>query len=311
MGDFRVTLVGTGTPFPSITRLGPCTLVQVAGMNLVFDTGRGCSIRLWQLGVPLGSIDVVFMTHYHSDHVNGLPDLWLTSLLGPIFGRRKKPLDVYGPAGVAVTDGLGVHSMCSGLMAGYEADRRIRASEAKNPTGPSDLVAHEFAAEGVVFERNGVTVSSFVVDHGRAIKPAYGYRIDYDGRSAVISGDTTICDNVIEQATGVDLLVHEVCSVRPELLKGSFLEVVLSHHTSPADCGTVFHKAAPKMAAFTHVLLLGKDGVPEPEPPDLIAEARRNYAGPLVLGEDLMSFDIATTGVTVSQPRSGGNRGAT
>lgn len=300
--DFRVTLLGTGTPFPSITRLGPSTLVQVAGMNLVFDAGRGCSIRLWQLGIPLGSIDVVFLTHYHSDHVTGLPDLWLSSLLGPIFGRRKKPLEVVGPKGIAVTEGLGVHSMVSGLLAAFEADRRIRASEAKNPTGPSDLVADEFDADGVVFQRNGVTVSAFTVDHGHAIKPAYGYRIDYDGRSVVISGDTTICDNVIKHAAGVDLLVHEVASVRPELLKGSFLEVVLSHHTSPADCGIVFSKAAPKLAAFTHVLLLGRDGVPEPGPTDLIAEARRNYTGPLVLGEDLMSFDIGPGGVMVGEP---------
>ena len=94
--DFKITLLGTASPSPRPTRMGPSTLVEAGGQRLLFDAGRGVPVRLWQLKVPMGSIDALFITHYHSDHVSGIPDLWLTGWLSPPFGRRKTPFHVIG-----------------------------------------------------------------------------------------------------------------------------------------------------------------------------------------------------------------------
>ena len=104
--DFKVTLLGTGPPRPDFDRFSMSTLVQAGGMNLMFDVGRGSAIRLWQIGVPLGSIDAVFLTHYHSDHTSGLPDLWLTGGIDVQYGRRRQALSVFGPRGVVAAVSL-------------------------------------------------------------------------------------------------------------------------------------------------------------------------------------------------------------
>ena len=95
--DFKVTLLGTGVPIPSPDRFGPATLVEAGDQKLLFDAGRGASIRLYQLGVPLGRINALLLTHYQSDHTSGIPDVWLTGWLQSHFGTRSKPFRVIGP----------------------------------------------------------------------------------------------------------------------------------------------------------------------------------------------------------------------
>jgi ribonuclease Z len=97
--DFRVTLLGTGTPVPSPDRFGPCTLVEAGDQKFLIDAGRGATIRLYQLKLPIGHIDVQLLTHYHSDHTSGVPDVWLTGWLESYFGARKTPYRVIGPTG--------------------------------------------------------------------------------------------------------------------------------------------------------------------------------------------------------------------
>ncbi len=201
-----VTLLGTGSPVPRADRYSMSTLIQAGGLNLVFDAGRGCTIRLNQVGVALGKVDAVFITHFHSDHLNGLPDLWMTSYLPPSFGRRTRPLDIYGPPGIG--------HIAATMRAAFADDVRIRLDDEHVPDLHTQLAAHEFAADGVVFERDGVTVTAFAVEHGPLIKPSYGYHIDYRGRSVLISGDTRFDENLIAHGQGVDLLVHEVASRR-------------------------------------------------------------------------------------------------
>src|SRR5438132_373509 len=106
--DIIVTLLGTGGPEPTPTRFGPATLVQAGGLNLLFDAGRGVTVRLYQLGIPSGKgIDAVFLTHYHSDHVSGLPDLWMTGYMFGPFGERAKPMRLFGPSeGSSVPNGV-------------------------------------------------------------------------------------------------------------------------------------------------------------------------------------------------------------
>src|SRR5437773_1357243 len=97
--DIKVTLLGTGGPSPRIERFGSSTLVEAGGERLLFDCGRGASIRLWQLHLPLSAVTAVFLTHLHSDHVVGIPDLWLTGWLSPPFGHRTTPFRIWGPVG--------------------------------------------------------------------------------------------------------------------------------------------------------------------------------------------------------------------
>jgi ribonuclease Z len=292
-GDFRVTLLGTGVPIPSPDRFGPCTLVEAGDQKFLIDAGRGATIRLYQLKLPIGRIDVQFLTHYHSDHTSGVPDVWLTGWLESHFGTRKTPYRVIGPTGARM--------LIENLERAYALDIKIRIEDEKLPLAGIQTQVTEFDRDGVVFEKNGVKVIAFEVDHGDVIKPCYGYRFEYAGRSAVFSSDTRYNENVIKYGTGCDLLVHEVASARAELLKETYIQRIIAHHTTPYDCGRVFTQARPKLAAYTHIVRLASNTVPPPSIEDMIAETRRTYAGPLVMGEDLMSFDIGAT-VAVRRP---------
>lgn len=290
--NFKVTLLGTGTPIPVPDRFGPSTLVEVGDQKLLFDAGRGASIRLHQLGVPLGRIDALLLTHYHSDHTVGIPDLWLTGWLQAYFGTRKTPLRVIGPQGA--------RTLMTHLEQAYALDIGIRVEDEKLEPQGAAIEVDEFNTDGVVYETNGVKVIAFEVDHGAAIKPAYGYRIEYAGRAVVISGDTRFNENVIKYGAGADLLIHEVAIARPELLAEPYIQRIMAHHTTADEAGIVFARAKPKLAAYTHLVFLASEAVPPATVDDLIAETRRTYAGPLEVGEDLMRFEI---GPSVSMQR--------
>jgi ribonuclease Z len=244
--DFRVTLLGTGTPLPVPDRFGPATLVDAGDQKLLFDADRGASIRLHQLGVPIGRIDALFLTHYHSDHTAGIPDLWLTGWLQSYFGTRKLPLRVIGPEGAK--------PLMTHLGKAYALDVSIRIEDERLPPQGAAFDVTEFNADGIVYQSNGVTVIAFEVDHGEAIKPAYGYRVEYGGRAIVISGDTRFNHNVIKYGANADLLIHEVAIARSELALEPFIQRILAHHTSASEAGTVFAQTKPKLAAYTHSL---------------------------------------------------------
>ena len=298
--DFRVTLLGTGTPNPRPERFGPSTLVEAGPQKLVFDMGRGVTIRLWQAGVRLGGVDAHFLTHFHSDHTVGLPDLWLTGWLQPSYGRRAAPFVLHGPAGT--------RALMDGLQQAFADDIRIRLIDEKNPPAGIAVQVHEFTAPAVVYERDGVKVSAFVVDHGEAIRPAVGYKIQYGGRSVVLSGDTRLSEEVARQATGADLLIHEVAVVSPDLLPRSpALQPILAHHTSPQQAGTVFARARPRLAVYSHIVRVGDGTTPPPGDADIVRETRKAYAGPLVVGVDLMRFDIGE-GIAVGVIPAGRNQ---
>ena len=181
------------------------------------------------------------------------------------------------------------------LEKAYSGDIAIRTVDEKLPPQGIAIAVDEFDKDGVVYEKDGVKVTAFEVDHGDVIKPAYGYRLDYKGRSAVISGDTRYNQNVIKYGKGSDLLVHEVAMARPELMKEAYIQRIIGHHTTPYDCGRVFAQTKPKLAAFTHVVQLASIAVPPPTLGELVAEVRQTYDGPLEVGEDLMSFEIGET----------------
>ena len=293
--DFRVTLIGSGIPVPAADRFGPATLVEAGDQKLLFDAGRGATIRLWQLNIPFPQVTPLFLTHFHSDHTVGIPDLWLTGWLGGPYGRRSTPFHVIGPTGTK--------ELMTNLERAYAADVRTRIADEHYPPEGVKVIADEFAAEGVDYEKDGVRVTAFEVNHGDEIKPAYGYRIDYKGRSIVISGDTRFNENVIKHGTGVNVLVHEVAAVRPELLQDQQVQRVMAHHTSPQEAGTVFTRAHPKLAVYTHLVLLARPAVPAITVDELIAQTRETYTGPLEVGEDLMTIELEDSGNPVVQRR--------
>jgi len=294
-GDFRVTLLGTGVPIPSPDRFGPCTLVEAGNRKFVFDAGRGAAIRLYQVGIPLGRIDVQFLTHYHSDHTSGLPDVWLTGWLASHFGRRTTPYRVIGPTGA--------HELMENLERAYARDIEIRVADEKLPRAGVATDVSEFDRDGVVYAQDGVKVIAFEVDHGDVIKPCYGYRFEYGDRAAVFSSDTRYNENVIKYGKGADLLVHEVASAAPGLMQEAYIQRIVAHHTTPRDAGRIFAQTRPKLAAYTHIVALASERFAPPTIDDIVTETRQTYDGPLVAGEDLMAFDIGET-VTVRRWQS-------
>src|SRR5262249_2587756 len=230
------------------------------------------------------------ITHYHSDHVSGIPDLWLTGWLSPPYGRRTTPFRVIGP--------VGAKNLMDNLQKAYALDIKIRLEDEKLPPQGIAVETQEFDQDGVGYEKDGGKVIAFTVDHGDAIKPAVGYRVEYRAHVVTISGDTRYSDDVVKHGTGADVLIHEVGAARPELLSQVFAQRIMAHHTSPKDVGRAVAQAKPKLAVYTHIVLLSSEKIPEPTLADIEAETRQTYDGPLQFGEDLMSFEIGDT-VTV------------
>jgi ribonuclease Z len=272
----KVTLLGTGNPRPSVERFGPSILVEAGKEALLFDCGRGATIRLSQAGVPFSSVTALFLTHLHSDHVVGVPDLWLT---GWIMGR-KTPLRVWGPAGTV--------EMMRHLEEAYAFDVHVRRDVDEKLDAQGAVLTGKDVDEGVVYESSGVKVTAFLVDHG-LVKPALGYRIDYQGHSVVLSGDTRPSDNLVKFAQGTDVLVHEVFDADAyhevnNSLTAEQRQRVREHHTTPEEAGRIFTKVAPKLAVYSHIV--------PPDVPEVVPHTRKTYAGPLEVGEDLMVIEI-------------------
>src|SRR5687767_14808107 len=295
----KVTLLGTGRPDPVIDRFGPATLVEAGNQTLLFDCGRGASQRLWQLKIPLSKVDALFLTHLHSDHTVGIPDLWLTGWLPAPFGRRKAPFQVMGPEGT--------RAMMSSLKEAYKWDILVRSNGEGMPASGVQADARDIR-QGVVYERDGLKVTAFEVDHGEFLRPAFGYRIDYRGKSVVISGDTRPSKNLIRFASNADVIVHEVAAARPELLeKSPAARRITGIHTSPEDAGKIFDRLKPRLAVYYHIVLLTTDpSISAPTVQELIPRTRTTYSGPLEIGEDLMTILIGDS-VDVRRSPPGGH----
>lgn len=281
-----VTLLGTGCPPAVMNRFGPATLLEAGEQKFLFDAGRGALQRLTELKVPWQAVRGVFLTHLHSDHVVGFPDLWLTGWL--LVPGRNVPLQVWGPPGTA--------NMMSHLQEAYKYDISVRiANDGATPDGA--MLRVEEIREGVVYDKDGVRVSAFEVDHG-PVKPAFGYRVDYLGRSVVLSGDTRVSAKLIRYAQGVDVLVHEVfipetllrAGVPPQRAKN-----IIDFHTTAEEAGSVFARAKPKLAVYSHICM------PTATEQDLLSPTRKTYTGPLEVGEDLMVIAVGEQ-ITVRKP---------
>jgi len=274
--NFKVTLLGTGNPRPVMSRFGPSILVEAGKEKLIFDCGRGATQRLYQLKTPFSDITGLFLTHLHSDHTVGIPDLWLT---GWVMGRET-PLPVWGPEGTK--------AMMQHLEEAYAFDIHIRRDvDTKLPGAGAEVIAKDIG-EGVAYQNQGVKVTAFLVDHGE-IKPAFGYRVDYGGHSVTLSGDTRPSENLVKFAQGTDVLIHEV--IDPEAYGDAVTadsaaqrKKIIEHHTTPEQAGEIFTRVKPKLAVYSHIV--------PPDVPNVVPHTRETYSGPLEVGEDLMSIEI-------------------
>ena len=272
--DFmRVTLLGTGSPRPDVSRSGPAVLVEAGGQKLLFDTGRGVVQRLEQLDISISEIHKVFLTHLHSDHISALDDVWLT---GWIY-QRSKPLTVFGPNGTA--------AFVQNLQHAYDYDSSLRHQYAGLDKNAAKLIDVEIEP-GVIYSEAGVKVTAFLVDH-KPVDLAYGYRIDFGDRSVVISGDTTYSQNLIAHAQEVDLLIHEIFAAKSKILeRNPRLQKIERYHTNPEQLKRVLNEVKPRLAILTHVILIGVNES------TLISQFTDSYSGEVQLGEDLTSIEI-------------------
>jgi ribonuclease Z len=273
--SLKVIVVGSGAgPTVNVQRYGPSILIEAGGQLLLFDCGRGTTIRLTQLGIPLARVNKVFLTHLHSDHVIALPDLFLTAPAGP--AGRNVPLEVWGP--------VGTREMMEHMQQTFAFDLHMRRDEERWSREGLSVMSHDIG-EGTVFDNASLKVAAFLVDHG-PVKPAFGYRIDYGEHSVALSGDTRFSENLIKHVRGVDVLIHEATSAdysQPMTKeRREQLEFVNSLHTPPEQAGEVFSRVQPKLAVYAHA----------PASENLITRTRTTYSGPLESADDMMTIEV-------------------
>jgi len=290
----KITLLGTGIPNPHINAFGTSTLIEAGDQRVLIDCGRGTVVRMAQMGFPLGYTDTVILSHYHSDHYSGIFDLLMTGTIQQPFSNRGGPLQVYGPPGV--------EDIAEGAWIATRPDRNIRVADHEIDPEHMRIIPHVYA-EGVVYDRGGLKIIAIEVDHGEFIRPAYSFRVEYCGHVFVHSHDTRYNENLIAQAQGADVFVHEVAAAKPETLANyPRVKVAIDHHATPREVGRVFARTRPKLAMLTHLVLLPPDPMPIGA---VTAELAEEYDGMVLVAEDMMTIEIGRN-VTVIPYHYGG-----
>ena len=293
----HVALCGSGSPLPDPTRAGPCSAVIIDGKMFIVDIGGGAVRNLGLMGLNPGATEALLLTHFHSDHIDGMGELLLQRWAGD---GRDAPLPVIAPEGVT--------AIVDGLNAAYAADFRYRIAhhgEATMPPTGAGGEARPFSLpegqeEMVVYQQNGIKITAFPVDH-KPITPAVGYRFDYKGRSVVFSGDTVKLPVIAKACSGCDLLVHEVLNAemvgtmakafdragRQRLVK--IMSDIPDYHTSPVEAAETAKAAKAKMLVFSHIVPALPLGYLDAY---FLKGVDAAYDGPVVLGKDGMLFSL-------------------
>jgi ribonuclease Z len=272
----QLVLLGTGYPYPSADRAGPSCAIIAGDKIFVVDAGRGVGMRLATMGNPWQHISAVFITHLHSDHIDGLPDLFHNTWQ---FGNGR-PLELYGPTGI--------RRAADGILQFYEADIHIRRDlTEKIPSQETLINAHDIQ-EGVIYDKGGVRVIAFAVDH-HPVKPAFGFRLESGEHSIVISGDTRPNDNLVRHAGNADIFVCEAyAGSNPSAgAEGIRPWSIRDYHTSAAEAGEMAEKAKVKTLVLTHL-------IPANAPDQyFLDEAKKAFSGKILVGRDLMRVDVS------------------
>jgi ribonuclease Z len=267
--DTRVILLGTGTPNPEPDRMGPAVAVVSGERVYLVDCGPGVVRRAAQAGIAMTQLTRLFITHLHSDHTTGYPDLILT----PPNSDRAAPLEVWGPPGL--------RAMTSSILKAWKQDlyTRLHGSQPHVAAG-YQVNAHEIKP-GEVYRDDAVRVIAFAVRHGEW-PHAYGYRFEAKDRTIVISGDTSYSEALIAAARGCDILVHEVYSQRGwEHRTPDWRKYHAAHHTSGPDLGRIAAQVRPRKLVLYHLLPMGES------PDQVLSEVRQNWQGEVIYGKDL------------------------
>jgi ribonuclease BN (tRNA processing enzyme) len=290
-GRTKLVLLGTGNPMPDPDRSGPATAVVVNGSAYLVDFGPGVVRRAAAAFRDKGigalepqRLQVVFVTHLHSDHTAGYPDLILTPW---VMGRRV-PLEVYGPKGIK--------AMTEHILAAYQEDIKIRTEGLEHASVDGYKVNVHEISSGVVYKDGNVTVTAFPTKHGDW-EETYGYRFDTADRSIVISGDTTPTQATIDACNGCDVLIHEALTLkflnnpmRPNPQGFDIKEYAAKYHTTTLQLAELAKKAKPRLLVLYHnsISLRPEKRRFASTPEDLLQEIKAGgYSGSMVVGRDL------------------------
>ena len=264
----NITFLGTGTPRPNLDKLGPSILIKANQEELLIDVGRGITLRLNQIGNNYSKINNIYLSHMHYDHIIGLADFWLTSNLW----QKKTDTNIYGPKGVK--------KFCDGLMNSYQLDLKYRY-EGNNY---SKLKCINFSE--ISMNNNKILVTPFTNDHGH-VDNSYGFKISFNDKSIVYSGDTTLSKNVVNNAKGTDILIHEIIATSKKVLDNNKkLRKVFKSHTNINQIIKVLNTCKPKLTILNHALLFGVNEE------YVLREIKKSYSGNVIFSKDLMSIDL-------------------
>jgi ribonuclease BN (tRNA processing enzyme) len=267
--ETRVVLLGTGTPNPTPDRQGPALAIVSGDRAYLVDCGTGVVRRAAEAGIKAESLTRTFVTHLHSDHTLGYPDLILT----PGVMQRQEPLQVYGPKGLK--------AMTARILEAWSEDLDVRLHRGEPSRAESYAVRAVEIGPGEVYRDENVRVVAFPVKHGGWAE-AYGYRFEARDKVIVVSGDTTYDERMVEAARGADILVHEVyCEAGWKKRTPEWQRYHAAYHTSGPDLGCLAGKIRPRTLVLTHQLLMG---APREK---LLEEIRTGWEGEVVDGKDL------------------------
>lgn len=291
----HVILCGTGSPLPDPDRSGPCTLVLAGKQLFLVDAGSGAGRRIGEMSIQLGRIDATLLTHFHSDHIDGLGEVLLLRWAA---SGRKQPMPVYGPEGV--------DKVVSGFNTAYTADYGYRIAHhgadimPRSGAGGRAMIIASGDGPQAVYNRGGVKISAFSVKHD-PVSPALGYRFDYKGRSVVISGDTAPTASVSRACNGCDVLVHEV--LNPAMVGvisrtaaehddkriAKIMSDIPGYHSAPVAVVGIAKRGGARMLVFTHIVPRMPSRLLHPYFLRGVAEV---YDGKVVMGEDGMRISL-------------------
>lgn len=271
-GRTKLSLLGTGTPNADINRFGPATAIVVDDQPYVIDCGPGVVRRAVAAGIDVKKLNLLFVTHLHSDHTIGYPDFLLT----PAVLERQGPLKVFGPDGI--------QSMNDHIVKAYEKDKDIRINGDEHGKESAYQVEVTTVKQGVVYQDEKVKVTAIKVEHG-SWDEAYGYKFETPDKTIVISGDCTFSPAIIDACKNCDILVHEVFSEDGLTRKPAKWKIYHpKFHTSTSQLAEIANRSKPKLLVLTHQLVW--DSTPE----KLLNEIKTKYSGKVVFGNDLDVF---------------------
>lgn len=273
--SLAVILLGTGFPRPDANHAGPATAVVAGDKWFLVDAGRGATMRIAAAPLQYEKFRAVFITHLHSDHTAGLPDLFITSWQ---FGRKSTPLQLYGPSGI--------EQLADAMLRFFDYDIHVRRDLVEKHPAAGATIRPHVVREGVIYDDGDVRVTAFNVEHP-PVTPAFGYRFDSGGHSIVVSGDTRPNANLIRFAKGADILVQEAYLTEyldrvdtPEVaarLKG--------YHTSAEQAGEIAAATGVKTLVLTHLIPAGANAT-------FAERAAKKFHGRIVVGDDLKTITM-------------------